>query len=183
MSKDKTISNLINAYAKVYQEFEDLQNNHILSKGDQKTGVIGEYYAKLYLQSLPNVVSVDYANPGALHDLYCKLTDNLGEFKVQVKCVSAHSTTKTIAPINLSPGAFDELYLIALDKAFRPISFFINTYDEILKKAGNRPRLYGLKLKTQTTSSNLYLDLSDNKISDLKKVLELELSTPHPKPH
>lgn len=164
---------LIEKYAQVYKEFEDLQKKDILAKGDQKTGVIGEYYAKLYLQSLPNVVSVDYANPGALHDLYCKLTDNLGEFKVQVKCVSAHSTTKTIAPINLSPGAFDELYLIALDEAFKPISFFINSYDEILKKAVNKPRLYGLKLKNPSKSSNLYLDLSENKIRDLKKVLEL----------
>ena len=163
---------LIKKYAQVYKEFEDLQKKDILAKGDQKTGVIGEYYAKLYLQSLPNIVSVDYANPGALHDLCCKLTNNPREFKVQVKCVSSHSTTKTIAPINLSPGAFDELYLIALDETFRPISFFINTYDEILKKAGNKPKLSGLKLKPQSKSGNLYLDFSENKISDLKKAME-----------
>ncbi len=167
------IRNLIRDYSKIYQEFEDLQAKKLLAKGDQKTGVIGEYYAKCYLHSLPDLVSVDYANPGALHDLYCKLTDNLGEFKVQVKCISSHSSTKTIAPINLAPGAFDQLYLISLDEEFKPISFFINSYDEIVEKAKGKQKLFGVKLTNQLRSGNLYLNLSENRINDLKKALEL----------
>ena len=41
----KDIKNLIEKYAEVYKEFEKFQTgeNPVLTNGDQKTGVIGEF--------------------------------------------------------------------------------------------------------------------------------------------
>lgn len=170
------IKKLIQKYSEVYREFEEIQKTFFLASGDQKTGVIGEYYARCYAQNLPNVVSVDYANAGSSYDLICKSTDNPGEFKIQVKCVSEHSKTKTIAPINLKNDAFDELYLIYLDKEFKPSGFYINSYQEIKgkfePKNPNKFRITGAKMSTGPIKKSAYLDFSNNLVNQLQKSLQ-----------
>jgi hypothetical protein len=143
------IKSLIKNYAKVYQEFELIQDGKIMPKGDQKTGVIAEYYAKCYIESKCQT-EVAFAKSGEPYDLSYETKDGL-LIKVQVKCVSAHSLTRIIAPLNLKKqtygNPFDELYLISLDKNFMLEALYINTYDEIinkLKKEGDkRDRIVG----------------------------------------
>ncbi len=140
------ISNIISKYAEIYSNFEKLQNDNLLANGDQKTGVIGEYYAKIYIENILKS-KAKYANNGAPHDL--EYSDNNKLVKVQVKAVSYYSKTRTIAPLNMNDEAFDYLYLISLDKNFKPDAFYINTYDEIKSKIGNhlRTRISGTKMK------------------------------------
>src|SRR5690554_5116076 len=93
---NKQIQDLIQKYAEIYQRFEDFQKTDLLPSGDQKTGVIGEYYAHCYYQSKPGVKSVEYAKSGEAFDLLLKLESG-AEKRIQVKCVSAHSKSRRIA--------------------------------------------------------------------------------------
>ena len=123
----------------LYEEFEELQagSDSTLAGGDQKTGVIGEYYAKCYIEKGLKF-KVSYAKTGESYDL--SYTDKVSgkTIMVQVKCVSSHSKTRTIAPLSLTDKEgtplFDLLYLISLDSDFQPEGFYINTYDKVLEK-------------------------------------------------
>jgi hypothetical protein len=165
--RDK-VKNLIQKYAVVYQEFELLQasNNQILVGGDQKTGVIGEYYAKCYIESL-GVKKVEYAKPGESFDL--KYHSAEGTIKVQVKAVSAHSKTRTIAPLNLTKSSFDFLYLISLDKNFIPNGFYINTYEYLKGKANGKDRIQGSIMKGTSMKEIVIVEKKGSSIYDFTK--------------
>ncbi len=138
------VEQLIADYASVYTRFEDLQkgdnNESVLPGGDQKTGVIAEYYAKLYIEKhFGNEPAIGYEPPGAPHDIEYEVDGKI--VRVQVKAVSAHSKTRVISPIKLKykkegkmEKAFDKLYLISLDENFIPDGFWINDFEDIEKK-------------------------------------------------
>src|SRR5690554_8057847 len=131
----KQIQDLIQKYAEIYQRFEDFQKTDLLPSGDQKTGVIGEYYAHYYYQSKPGVKSVEYAKSGEAFDLLLKLESG-AEKRIQVKCVSAHSKSRRIATINIDDTEekpFDEILLVDLDTNFKPIGMYINSFEELKK--------------------------------------------------
>ena len=177
------LKELIKDYAKVYIAFEKLQSgeNPTFSTGDQKTGVIAEYYAKCFIDYTFKVVS-EYAKPGASHDLSYQIDgDNI---KVQVKGVSAHSITRTIAPLNLKlsdgKAPFDYLYLISLNEYFVPDGFYINTYTEIHQRlrdrADIRERIVGSTMKGKSLHSiekkgHRLFDFSNNKVNELTKII------------
>ncbi|MBL0202403.1 MAG: hypothetical protein IPP81_20275 [Chitinophagaceae bacterium] len=177
------IKELIESYAEVYTAFEKLQSvdNRIFPSGDQKTGVIAEYYAKCYIDHTFRVIS-DYADPGESHDL--SYTKNGKKIKVQVKAVSAHSQTRTIAPLNLKlidrKAPFDYLYLISLNEYFIPVGFYINTYIKIRKRleqrADIRERILGATMKGESLNSkekagHWLFNFSDNKVKELSKII------------
>ncbi|MGM0478663.1 MAG: hypothetical protein ACQERC_05520 [Bacteroidota bacterium] len=154
---NKKIQALIKDYAAIYNRFEELQNQKDLPVGDQKTGVIGEYYAEQFYERRKGVIDVEYQPPGAIADLLILYSDNTQK-TVQVKCVSAHSKTRTIAPINLNSAngkPFDELMLIDLDIELQPIAIYLNSYEDVLKKVkardidkkSIRSRIIGAKMK------------------------------------
>ncbi|MDF3027034.1 MAG: hypothetical protein K0S23_1341 [Fluviicola sp.] len=173
MSNHKTITDLIKAYASVYQEFETIQHSEILPKGDQKTGVIGEYYAKKHIESLSNSELIEYAKSGKKYDIKYVDSKTKSKIKVQVKCVSAHSNTKTIAPLNMGTGAFDKLYLIALDENFIPVGFYINEFDD-LKGRLKKDQLWirGSKMKHVGENGSRVYDFSNNRIDELLNALD-----------
>jgi hypothetical protein len=144
---------LIEKYAEVYQEFEKFQTaeNQILPGGDQKTGVIAEYYAKCYIDSTFKV-EAKYAKSGESYDLLFKHNGN--EVKVQVKGVSQFSKTRTIAPLNLTDNSFDYLYLIELDKQFKPIAFYINSFGELKERSDQKFKIVGSKMKDSSKKGN-----------------------------
>jgi len=176
----KDVNDLIRSYASVYSKFEDLQkgDNSLLPGGDQKTGVIGEYYAKCYIENNLKC-KAQYAKAGARHDI--EYTKNDKVVRVQVKCVSAHSKTRTIAPLSLQDKdgnpSFDYLYLISLDDQFKVDAFYINQYHWV------RPKINGDKQKVKKGSimrgytkegkfkrgSGCY-DFSNNLVDDMKKL-------------
>lgn len=164
------IAVLIKQYADVYKEFERFQkgDNSLLAGGDQKTGVIAEYYAKCYIEKTFNVVA-NYANPGESYDLSYQL-DNKEIIKVQVKGVSVHSKTRIIAPLNLkilnSNHPFDFLYLISLDENFIPNAFYIDTFVNIRNKlvASNdsRTKIQGAAMKGINKKGYWLFDFNNN---------------------
>lgn len=121
----KDISKLIKDYSPIYQRFEDMQKGKkdtkkLLPDCDQKTGAIGEYYSALYVQKKYEV-STTYAKSGSVYDIEYIRNGKLQ--RIQVKTVSAHSTTRRISPIKY--GDWNELYLISLDEFFKPNGFWI----------------------------------------------------------
>lgn len=169
------IKDLIKQYALVYKKFENIQsaNNTLLPGGDQKTGVIAEYYAKCFIENNLGF-EAEYAKSGESFDL--KYQSECEEIKVQVKAVSAYSKTRTIAPLNLNEGAFDFLYLISLDENFAPNGFYINTYQNLKNKADGKLKIQGSILKGTTINglikpgSTIY-DFTDDRIVELKKAI------------
>lgn len=137
-SIDIEIIQLIQKYSEIYSGFENLQKRKILSGGDQKTGVIGEYYVKTYLERkyTGKITECNYANPGQPFDISYKLNKRL--YKVQVKTISDHSETRTIAQLNLDKRPFDHLYLLSLNNDFKPNRLYICTYDSIKRKLDAR---------------------------------------------
>lgn len=188
MPSKSDLNTLIFKYSKIYEEFEKLQNNNkILPKGDQKTGVIGEYYAKCYANTIGKEGTAEYASPGDVFDLSYIEKETGKKFKVQVKCVSSHSKTRIMAPLNLAlkgkEEPFDFLYLISLDINFKPDGFYINTYEEILEKivrikkyddiSNAKQRISGLKMEGYNCVGSKYLDFSENLYCELNLILEL----------
>jgi hypothetical protein len=176
----KSPAQIIKDYANVYKEFESLQSgaSPIFSNGDQKTGVIAEYYAKCHIEkNITNLESVNYAETGASHDIDYKLNGSKKTIKVQVKGVSAHSKTRIIAPLNLkklnNENPFDQLYLICLDEDFKLQALYITTYDSImerLKQQGDkRERIYssimrGNSIKSGEKNGSVIYGFDDNRI-------------------
>lgn len=142
------IEKLIRDYSKIYRCFEKYQKDSLLAGGDQKTGVIGEYYAKKYIEdNIKDYKDLKYAKNGEPCDIKYEIGKK--EVKIQVKTVSYYSKTRTIAPLNMTEGAFDFLYLISLDENFKPNAFFINTFEEIenMLNKTTRTKIKGTKMK------------------------------------
>lgn len=113
----------IRQYAEAYERLERLQRaeNPLLPIGDQKTGVIAEFYARIYAQDRIPGSEIIFGTPSEhVWDIKVKIAGQ-SDHLIQVKCVSAHSKTSRISQIH--PG-WHELYLLRLDKEFWPIGFW-----------------------------------------------------------
>lgn len=113
----------IRQYAKAYKTLEKLQRaaNALLPIGDQKTGVIAEFYARIYAQIQFPSSQLLFGTPSEhVWDIKVR-TPGQQDHLIQVKCVSAHSKTNRVSQIH--PG-WNELYLLRLDEEFWPIGFW-----------------------------------------------------------
>lgn len=119
---DKEIVAAIHKYAVAYAELQNLQDTvDSIPKGDQKTGCIGEYYVYRYLQhALPNVVLASGSHSEKGWDIAVRRQGAV--VKVQVKTVSAFSSTRTISPIH---KGWDQLFLLYLDRDLAPEGFWV----------------------------------------------------------
>ncbi len=108
-------------YALAYKKLESIQRAGLLPIGDQKTGVIAEFYAQIYAESRYARLKTGHSSQSAW-DLMVSDTKT-GRFEaVQVKAVSDFSQTRRVSPIH--PG-WDQLWLICLDERLEPYSFKI----------------------------------------------------------
>jgi hypothetical protein len=112
-------------YAGAYEQFERMQHAlpDWLPQGDQKTGVVGEFYAKVYLHSQYPDAEIAFGSHSQ-HAWDLEVETPSERFRVQVKAVSAYSTTRRISPIH---HGWDELYLLDLDKSLFPVGFWAIT--------------------------------------------------------
>jgi hypothetical protein len=175
-TKDE-IRQLIHDYSMIYCQFENFQNENIMPSGDQKTGVIAEYYAKLYIENHLGF-KCEYAKPGGSYDISF-INGVKKEIRVQVKGVSAHSKTRTIAPLSLynkeEKAAFDLLYLIDLDLYFKPVGFYINSYKQVIKSVIDplKKKVQGttmINLTNNGKASKIY-NFKENRVAELMKVI------------
>ena len=89
--------------------------------GDQKTGVIAEFFARIYAKRRFPGASFAFGSPSEAWDIRV-LHEGRLDIKIQVKTVSAHSETSRISPIN--PG-WNQLWLIRLDEYLRPEALWV----------------------------------------------------------
>jgi hypothetical protein len=166
----------IKAYAEAYARFQKLQdeNPDLLAVGDQKTGVIGEFFALLYARSIYPSAKVTYAaDPSqAGWDLKVSGDDAGPDLKIQVKTVSGYSNTRTITP--LFPG-WDHLYLIYLGRDLMPEGFWIVTDTNIFR---GRLSLTGLTMRKPTNpqSGSQCIPWGENCVGDLMRVAKQHMA-------
>lgn len=111
----------IRQYAIAYKKLEEIQRAGLLPIGDQKTGVIAEFYAQIYAERMYSRVKTGHSSQSAW-DLMVSATKT-GKFEaVQVKAVSDFSQTRRVSPIH--PG-WDQLWLICLNARLELYSFKI----------------------------------------------------------
>lgn len=123
----------IGSFAKSYNELEALQKKYssFMPSGDQKTGVIGEFYSILYLQTTYPKSNISLGN-SAQKGWDIEVVSSNGSRKyIQVKTVSNFSKTRRISPIHY---VWDELFLMYLNKKLFPIGFWIIDDKTIIKR-------------------------------------------------
>lgn len=119
----KSIKRAIQKYAGAYQSLEALQQKHVklLQKGDQKTGVIGEFYSLLFLKNEYPKANIEYAKSGQKGWDLRVVEKGKTDLRVQVKTVSEYSKTRRISPIH---KGWDDLFLLFVDKRLSPSGFW-----------------------------------------------------------
>lgn len=169
----KEVLSAIGKYSEVYSTFEKYQkedtgSDPLLPKhGDQKTGIIGEFYAMLFLRH-QGKKNISYAAHGSPYDLSFEESGKI--IKVQVKTVlSGFSKTNTMSPLK---SGWDYLYLISLDKNFMPNGFWINSYNSSLFK--NRKIIQSARIKNPESNNkgSSCFNFNDNRKEELQKVIE-----------
>jgi len=118
------IFDAIDQYAKAYGTLEQLQRTRTaeIPIGDQKTGVIAEFFARIYAKSrFPNAI---FEFGSASEHAWDIKVLQLGqpEIKIQVKAVSAHSQTSRVSPIH---AGWHQLWLMRLDEHLRPQALWV----------------------------------------------------------
>ena len=169
MIKQYEIISAIDFYASAYGKLQDLQENStLIPEGDQKTGCIGEFYAYLYLlKKFPNadILYGNHSEKGWDIEINC----DRRRCRVQVKTVSAYSKTRGISPIH---HGWDELFLIYLDRSFKPRGFWIVTDTTIVAEGVVRKGLRCRNPEKPLTGSHS-LPFGENRIAELEKVISL----------
>ncbi len=118
-----TIFDAIAEYAVAYKRLEDIQRAQpdALPRGDQKTGVIAEFFGRLYAKSRFTDARLEYGSTSE-HAWDIKVVQpDESILKVQIKAVSAHSEKSRVSVIH--PG-WDELWLMRLDLNLLPEAFW-----------------------------------------------------------
>lgn len=89
--------------------------------GDQKTGVIAEFYSRIHAKVRFPGSELIFGTPSEhAWDIRIR-TAGQPDHLIQVKSVSAHSQTSRVSQIH--PG-WHELYLLRLDDRFWPVGFW-----------------------------------------------------------
>ncbi|MCD4744429.1 MAG: hypothetical protein K8R67_18345 [Desulfobacteraceae bacterium] len=129
----KEIQKSIEKYALSYAELQGWQEkSEMIPIGDQKTGCIGEFYAYLYLIKLFPNSKISYAGHSE-KGWDIEIRSNLITERIQVKTVSAYSTTRVLSPIH---DGWNQLFIIYLDKSFKPLGFWTIKDVSIVKENG-----------------------------------------------
>lgn len=120
----KEIFAAIKVYAEAYSALERLQraDDSPLPIGDQKTGVIAEFYARLYAKDHFSDATLIYGSPSEHAWDITVQRQCMPDHKIQVKAVSVHSETSRVSVIH--PG-WHELYLMRLNEHMWPEGFWV----------------------------------------------------------
>ncbi len=118
------IFDAIDQYAEAYAKLEQIQRARTLDIpiGDQKTGVIAEFFARIYAKQ--RFLEAEFKFGSASEHAWDIKIVRAGQpdLKVQVKAVSGHSRTSRISPIH---SGWDQLWLMRLDIHLRPHALWV----------------------------------------------------------
>ena len=158
----------IQKYAQAYSDLEDLQLNPQLTflpkRGDQKTGVVGEFYVYLFLRNRHPASGLSY---GGHSQKGWDIKVSAPSLKVQVKTVSQFSKTRAMSPIH---SGWDELHILYLDKEFRPMGFWIVTETSIADAEPLKNKRCP-DPKCPEPSGSSAIPFGENRIEDLRRAL------------
>jgi len=173
----KAIKNVIDIGSQ-QRNFENFQssNKFLLPTGEQKVGVIGEFYCMLFLKNLYSEpeFEIDFSE-NRVDEIYdIKITKSGNEYKkIQVKTVSVYSKTRLTSKINNS-DKFDKLLVISLDMNLYPIGLWIiNSVDIKKSKKLIVPGIYfDFNNETaKTFKGSEVFKISSNKIDEFNKFM------------
>lgn len=112
----------IRRYAEAYAALQELQEQStLIPVGDQKTGSIGEFYVRLYLEARHPGATISFGGHSE-SGWDMEVTTDARTWRVQVKTVSAFAAMRRTSPIK---SGWDELHVIHLDRAFSPTGFWV----------------------------------------------------------
>jgi hypothetical protein len=167
----------ITQYAAAYATFEALQRRarvappaeRLLPIGDQKTGAVGEFYARLYLAHRHPDRAIHFSAQNAAWDLeVASETPGAPPHRVQVKCVSAHSTTRTLSAIS---GDSEEMLVIAVDDGFFPAGFWVIDMPNVVPKDALWISCRSPHLTNPRARGTARLQFGPNRIDELRAAL------------
>ncbi|MFZ4779512.1 MAG: hypothetical protein ACOYM3_29465 [Terrimicrobiaceae bacterium] len=158
--KHQDIEAAIKKYAAGYKALEDLQDGEmkkikpeekLLPKGDQKTGVAGEYWAMRYAREIwPQPAKIRFGGTSEKGwDL--SVTNKNVTFQIQVKAASLFSADRILSPIRPPAEHWKELWIVLLDKKLSPIGFWTIGAHEF-----SRARSQSLRVREDTLGNKLY---------------------------
>ncbi len=168
----KTVANfakVIQEHASICRCFEQFEEKYQgIGRGDQKTGVIGEFYAFLYLKATFPEGNVALAGNSSVKGWDLKYNNDGKEIKVQVKTVSEFSRSRTISPIH---AGWNRLFLIFLNNDLQPAGFWIHEDSSIVSDGAS---LRGFKMRDPRNikSGSALLSFKTDLVEDMKEVLQ-----------
>ena len=165
----KEIFGAIAQYARAYRRMECLQqgNDSVFPTGDQKTGVIAEFYGKLFAQNEYSSAKVSYTRHSTKGcDLIVKESGRRVR-KIEVKAVSAYSGAGRISPVH---SGWTHLYLFRLDENFQPVGFWV------MKRKSFRGLQFPMRhrampVEGKPKSGSAEFNNRESKLAELLKVL------------
>lgn len=109
---------VIRRYAEAYADLQAVQESSpLIPIGDQKTGSIGEFYVRLYLEARHPGATITYGGHSESGwDL--EIVTSTREWRVQVKTVSAFAKMRRLSPIKCG---WDELYVTSIAHSRRTV--------------------------------------------------------------
>jgi hypothetical protein len=169
----KEIQRAIESYALAYEELQSWQEkSDMIPIGDQKTGCIGEFYAYLYLmEKYPDSELTFAGHSQKGWDIEVKSKGFSG--RIQVKTVSAYSTTRTISPIHYG---WNQLFIIYLGKDFKPRGFWIIRDVSTVKK-GEVLKSRKCKAPGKSNSGSKDIPLGQNQVNEITKSIISAIGT------
>lgn len=171
MIEVEKILEAIQNYGLAYGALQTIQEeSDLIPEGDQKTGCIGEFYVYQYLARHylgADLKYGDHSQQGWDIDVNC----GTGNYKVQVKTVSAYSKTRGMSPLH---DGWDKLFVVYLDRSFEPQGFWIIDHTKRIFCKKKAP-LKGLRCPHPDTEKNQpgskSICFGDNQIEKLRWAL------------
>lgn len=176
MEEINTITRAIEHYAKAYQQLNELQrvNSNLIPEGDQKTGAVGEFYAKLYLQArYPDATIIFGGNSNKAWDI--ALTQDGITRYIQVKTTSAFSKYRKLSPIH---HGWDDLYILHLNEGLWPNGFWVISENTIINPKEVFKECYGPRPDQHNKKSGKLL-FGANRIEEFLHYINIMLPELH----
>lgn len=167
---EQAIFSAIAEYAIAYARLEAIQRKrpNDLPRGDQKTGVIAEFFARIFSRTRFPKATLEFGTTSEHAWDLRVIRSNIVPLHIQVKAVSAHADIRGISPLH--PG-WNELWLMRLDKSLSPEGFWCFRKNEVswshkTIKSSTMPR----RTKPKTGSA-IYREARD-KLPELLRALK-----------
>jgi hypothetical protein len=140
MQEEEELVSIITEYSKAYEKLQKFQEEHekIIPKGDQKTGVIGEYFGLKILKEIYPESEVELSTNHSQKGYDVRIKKNDSTEYIQIKTISWFSDKGMSSKINLNfkdnnkiEKELDGLLIILLEKNLLEGQYLLLNKEEI----------------------------------------------------